>query len=121
MTMSEPWFDENQFGALFGAIGGGGFGTLCGLWGAAAGTLAPRGKGRMFVFGFGWLMIVLGALSLVFGLVALAAGQPWGIWYGPVLMGILMAALIGSMMPMLRMRYRQAEERKMQAEDFRRG
>jgi hypothetical protein len=121
MTMAEPWFDPLQFGILVGAYGGGGLGGLCGLWGAMAGLLAPYGKGRTFVIGFGWLILVVGIAALIFGVVALMAGQPWAIWYGPVLVGVITVPLIGSLLPMLRMRYRQADERKMQAEDFRRG
>ena len=34
--MNEPWFEPNAFGAWFGAIVGGGGGTLVGLLGAMA-------------------------------------------------------------------------------------
>jgi hypothetical protein len=119
--MSEPWFDVHQFGALFGSIAGGGVGVLGGLWGAVAGTFAPRGKCKAFVYGYAWLLILIGAASLVFGLVALAAGQPWGIWYGPLTVGLVMMPMFGVFLPLVRLRYRQADERKMQAEDFRRG
>jgi hypothetical protein len=117
--VAEPWFDPNTFGAWFGAIGGGIGGSLGGLWGALGGVLAPRGKGRAFILGFGWLMVVAGVVSLAFGLYALAVGQPYGIWYGPVLLGIIVTTVVGSLMPVVRLRYRQADERRLQAEDFR--
>ena len=83
--------------------------------------LVPQGKGKRFVYGFGWMFLLIGTISLAFGLIALTAGQPYGIWYPPLLIGIVLVPMMAVMLPMLRLRYRQAEERKMQAEDFRRG
>src|SRR4051812_15046681 len=117
--MSEPWFDENMFGALWGSIAGGGGGTLGGLWGALVGTLAPRGKGRAWVIAIGWGFVGLGVLSLAFGLYALAAGQPYGIWYGPVLTGVMFVIVIGCLMPVVYKRYAEAEARRVQAEEVR--
>jgi hypothetical protein len=117
--MSAPWFDENTFGALWGTIGGGLGGSLGGLWGAAVGMFAPRGKGRAVLVPLGWLFVALGALSLAFGLSALVAGQPYGIWYGPVLTGVCFVVVIGCLMPVVYHRYAEAEARRMQAEEFR--
>ena len=117
--MTEPWFNENLFGALWGGIGGGVGGSLGGLWGALVGTLAPRGKGRTWLIPIGWGFIGLGVLSLAFGLYALAAGQPYGIWYGPVLTGGLVVTVIGCLMPVVYRRYAEAEARRVQAEEFR--
>jgi hypothetical protein len=117
--MSQPWFDENLFGALWGGIGGGVGGSLGGLWGALVGILAPRGKGRGWVIPIGWAFFGLGLLSLAFGLYALVNGQPHGIWYGPVLTGVIFAVLIGCLMPVVYRRYAEAEARRLQAEEFR--
>src|SRR5262245_1642159 len=117
--MSEPWFNENTFGALWGAIAGGGGGSLGGLWGALVGTLAPQGKGRTWLLGAGWVFVGLGVLSLAFGLYALAVGQPYGIWYGPCLTGVIFIAVVGCLIPVARRRYAEAEARRLQAEDFR--
>jgi hypothetical protein len=117
--MSQPWFDENMFGALWGSIVGGGGGTLGGLWGALIGTLAPRGKGRAWLIGIGWVFVGLGVLSLAFGLYALAAGQPYGIWYGPLLTGVMFTVVIGCLLPVVYKRYAEAEARRVQAEEFR--
>ena len=46
-------------------------------------------------------------------------GQPYGIWYGPVLLGVIATAVIGGLMPMAHRAYRQADERRLQAEEFR--
>jgi hypothetical protein len=89
------------------------------VWGALAGTLAPRGKGRAVVLGLGWLFVVVGVSQLVFGLYALAAGQPYGIWYGPCLVGVIIPLVVGGLLPVVRRRYAEAEGRRMQAEGFR--
>jgi hypothetical protein len=119
--MATPWFDENVFGAWFGAIAGGGGGMLAGLIGAAAGVLAPRGKGRALVLGGMAALVVLGLAFLALGLVALAAGQPFGIWFGPVLVGVVFTVVCGSLIPVVRGAYARAEERRLQAEALRHG
>lgn len=117
--MSQPWFDENMFGALVGGIGGGAGGSLCGLWGGMVGWLAPRGKGRAWLIPIGWAFVGVGMLSLVFGLYALAAGQPYGIWYPLLLIGLILGGLVAGLMPVVYKRYAEAEARRLQAEDFR--
>lgn len=117
--MATPWFDPNQFGALFGAIGGGVGGTLGGLLGAAAGMLAPKGKGRTLVLGGMFALIGVGLASLGFGVAALAMGQPYGIWYPPTLLGLIFAIVPGSLIPVVRTRYGEAESRRIEAEGLR--
>jgi hypothetical protein len=120
--MAEPWFsDPNMFGAWFGSIVGGVGGTLAGLLGAAAGTLAPRGKGRAWVLGGMTVFAGLGVLLLGVGLVALFSGQPYGIWYPFTLCGAIFAGVCGSLVPVVRRVYDQAEERRMNAEALRHG
>jgi hypothetical protein len=117
--MAEPWFDPNYFGALWGGLAGGLGGTLAGLLGGLIGTLAPKGKGRMFIFTAMWLFVVAGACSLGLGMYALAVGQPYSIWYGPVLTGVMYMAVMGILLPVVRTRYRQAEQRHLEAEGLR--
>jgi hypothetical protein len=117
--VAEPWYDPNTFGAWFGAIGGGVGGSLGGVWGSLIGVFAPRGKGRALLLGIGWAFVGVGVLSLALGLYALAAGQPYGIWYGPCLMGILFIVVIGGLMPVAYKRYAEAEARRLEAEQFR--
>ena len=116
--MAAPWFDENLM-TWWGVIGGGGGGSLVGLWGTLVGILAPRGKGRAVLIPIGWCFVAAGVLSLAFGLYALAVGQPWGIWYGPVLVGGVITFVVGSLIPVVYKRYAEAEARRVQAEDFR--
>ena len=117
--MAEPWFDPNTFGGWFGLIAGGGLGTLGGLLGAAAGTLAPRGKAKGFVLGAWYAMIAIGVVSLSVGIYALAVGQPRAIWYGPVLCGTIITIVMGSLLPLIRLRYREAEQRRIDADGLR--
>jgi hypothetical protein len=117
--MAEPWFDPVWFGALYGAIGGGVGGTLGGLLGAAAGVCAPRGIGRPWILGGMKLVVAVGFASLAFGLYAWSDGQPWGIWYAPVLTGVILSLVTGCLIPVVRRRYDEAEARRMQAADLR--
>jgi uncharacterized membrane protein len=112
--MNEPWFNANAWAWLPGTL----CGCLGGLWGTCTGLLAPRGKARGFVLGFGLLLIAVSAASLVAGLVAYRAGQPYGIWYGLGLPGVIGLCVMVPNYAVVLMRYRQAEERRMQAEDM---
>jgi hypothetical protein len=116
--MVNPWFDPNSFGAWFGVIGGG-LGGLAGLLGATAGMLAPRGLGKRFILTVWVGLIAIGVLMLLFGGYAWAVGQPWFIWYGPLLCGLILTVVMGSLFPMIAAGYRQAEHRRIDADGLR--
>ncbi len=113
----EPWFDPGLVGGLMG----GGVGVIGAVYGTVVGVLAPRGKGRTFVMALHWGTMTLGAVLLAAGIGAAVAGQPYGVWYSLLLPGMLLVVLMGAMTPVIRQRYRQAEHRRLQAEEFRRG
>jgi hypothetical protein len=117
--MAEPWFDPSQFGAWYGTIAGGVGGTLGGVVGGLAGMLAPRGIGRRWILGLMYAIVALGLAQLSFGVYALLAGQPWGIWYGLVLCGSIYTVVLGALIPIVRLRYREAENRRVEAEGLR--
>jgi MFS family permease len=118
--MSEPWFsDPNQFGAWFGSIVGGVGGSLLGVLGAAAGTLAPRGKGRRAILGLMSLAAGLGGVMALVGVYALISGQPYAIWYPFLLCGIIFAGVTGPLVVVVRRAYDLAEQRKLDAEAIR--
>jgi MFS family permease len=119
--MSQPWCDPNTFGMMYGAIGGGVGGTLGGLLGAAAGYLAPRGKGRRFILGAMGLFVALGVSQLLLGFVAVSTGQPRGIWHPMLVCGFIVTIVIGCLIPVVRTRYAQAEQRRIDAEAIRRS
>ena len=111
--MNDLWFDPNRWAWLPGTA----FGVLGGVWGALVGVMAPRGKGKAGLVGSGLVLIGLAAGSLIAGLVGLWAGQPYGVWYGLILPGFIGLFVLGPMLPVVLLRYRQAEGRKIQAED----
>ena len=117
--MTDPWFDPNTFGAWFGAVAGGGLGSLVGLLGAAAGVLAPRGKCKRIIISTWTIVLGIAALMLIFGGYAWVVGQPRAIWYGPVLGGAVLSAIMGGLLPMILARYRQAEYRRIDAAGLR--
>jgi hypothetical protein len=121
MKMAEPWFSEVAFGTWFGVIGGCFLGGMGSVVGVAAGFLAPRGKGRFWLPATCTAVAVLGLASLAFGLMALVSGQPYGIWYPPLLGGALGAFLFGGGVFVLRARYAQGEQRRLEAEALRRS
>lgn len=118
--MAEPWFNPMTFGAWFGAIVGGGGGTLMGIFGAVCGSyLVPRGKARGFVIGTLSTCTVLGLISLVVGIVAFFGGQPYAIWYPFAISGLTMVIVTGCLIPVMIQRYRAVEQQKIAADAIR--
>jgi hypothetical protein len=70
------------------------------------------------VLGSCFALIAVAAMFLVAGIVAIATGQSWGIWFGFLLPGIQGLILFPIFVPIIRTRYREAEERRMHAADF---
>ncbi|HEV3165533.1 MAG TPA: hypothetical protein VGZ22_16015 [Isosphaeraceae bacterium] len=112
--MNEPWFNPNLYswipGTLLGVFGG----TIGGL----AGFLAPRGKAKKLVLGLTWGALAYSVLMLAIGIIAYLVGQPYGIWYGFGLAGVIGVGVIGVNIPGIQMAYRRAEERRMRAKDI---
>jgi hypothetical protein len=118
--MVQPWFEPDTFGMWYGIVGGGGFGTLMGIGGGIAGSfLIPRGIGRRWVLGSMVIIVLLGLAQTAFGLYALFAGQPYGIWYPPTLAGAISALVVGCLLPAFRKLYAVAEARRMDAQAIR--
>ena len=112
--MTQPWFDENMYAWIPGTA----LGCLGGLWGGVVGTLAPRGRARGFVLGFTWALLLGSAVLLGLGVVALASGQPYGVWYGLGLPGLIGLMVIGANTFTVYSVYRAAEARKLAARDL---
>ncbi|MEM1423235.1 MAG: hypothetical protein AAGH64_04450 [Planctomycetota bacterium] len=114
-----PWFDPATAG-LIGGIGGATVGVLFGaVGGAAGGYFAPRGQHKRLIVGYFIAWGVLGVLALATGLVALTTSQPYHVYYTFLLQGFLVTALTATLIPVLLKRYRQAEERLLDAEQLR--
>ena len=116
----DPWWTAQQAGWL-GGIGG----TVCGVFGALLGTVggicAPRGKCKGLVHLLIMGPLCLGALWLVAGVVAIVMGQPYHVWYPLVLLGGITTFVFGALLPVFRARYRQADVRRLEAEELRRS
>jgi len=122
--MSDPSTHEwwsSQIGALIGAIGGGGLGSLAGLLGAAAGSLAPQGKARGVVLGTFSALIALGVALASGGLSALLVGQPRHVWMPLLLIGGVLTLVLIPLRPIVKKRYAEAEARRLHSEEFRRS
>lgn len=117
--MTEWW--DLQSMAWIGAIAGGGLGTLGGIYGGLAGCLAPRGIGRAPIMAVHWTLLLIGAASLVAGIAAVIEAQPYHVYYPLLLTGLILTLVMGMLLPVVKLRYRQAERRKLDAEEVRRG
>lgn len=116
----EPWWSD-QMAGMVGGIGGSILGILGGTLGTLGGILAPRGKCKTLILSLFAGSAVLGVCILLAGLVAVVLRQPWGVWYPLLLMGFLLSAVVGPLTFVMRNAYRQAEMRRLEAEELRRG
>jgi hypothetical protein len=115
-----PWWTDQQAGWV-GGIGGSVAGILGGLLGTIVGIFAPRGKCRALVYAMITFMISVSALCLIAGIVALFLGQPYGVYYPLLLEGAIGLPVVGGLTPLIRRTYRQADARRLEAEEFRRS
>ena len=113
--MAEPWFDPIRFGVYYGVIVGGGGGSIIGIFGGVIGYCASRGVGRRWILGFMQTVVALGVAQLAFGAYAWFAGQPYAIWYPPLMSGVVFTMVMGPLIPVIKARYREAEERRIEA------
>lgn len=106
------WWSDRQAGLI-----GGSAGALFGALGAIMGTLSSFGKCRRLVIAFLKILIGIGVVCLAAGVVALSLHQPYGVFYPLLLLGVLLTAICGGMLPMMGKRYREFELRRMQSMD----
>jgi hypothetical protein len=111
--MIEPWFNPNMYAWIPGTA----LGVLGGTWGALVGVLAPHGRGRRLVFGCGALLVLAAITCLVAGIYALVTGQPYGVWYGLGLPGVIGLLVLTPNLWVVRNVYRAGEARRMAAHD----
>jgi hypothetical protein len=114
------WFTQQQAGYI-GGIGGAALGVIGGCYGAALGILAPRGECKRLVLGIHIVLMCVGIALIGAGLVAVIVSQPYHVTYPFFLGGLILIGVFGFTFPMMRARYRQAEQRKLQAEELRRS
>ena len=112
--MSEPWYDPNMWSWVPGTT----VGVLGGLWGTMAGVLGSRGKCNGLIWGGFVGLLTCGAAMLAAGIYGVATGQPYGVWYGLLLPGVLILMVVGPLGFVSRAAVRRAEERRMQAQEL---
>ncbi len=113
-----PWFDEQSVG-LIGGILGSSIGVFFGaIGGGVGGPLAALGKAKPLVLGIFYLGIIVGLGLLGTGVYALIDGQPNYVWAVFALPGAGLAVLMGGLLPVIHMRYRQADQRQLDAQEF---
>jgi hypothetical protein len=112
--MSEPWFDP-MYAWLPGTV----LGCLCGLAGGiGGGLLVPAGKAKGLVVGSMAVLLAASAIMLIAGAAGYFTGQPYGVWYGLGLAGVIGVVVIGANLPVVLRAYRLAEERRIKAQDM---
>jgi MFS family permease len=114
------WWTQHE-AALFGAISGSAVGGVGGLYGALVGVLAPKGIGRRVLIPIHVGIVILGFGGLVAGVVAACTNQPYHVYYPLLLIGGIVTFVMGGLLPVVIIRYRQAESRKVDAELLRKG
>ena len=113
--MNEPWISNP---GMVGGILGSTMGILGGIIGTLASVFIPKGKAKKLVLGVDTFAFVLSFISLIVGITAYLSGQPYGVWYGFGLGGLIGTPLFGMLFFVFRMEYRKAELRKSMSEDL---
>ena len=113
--MNEPWISNM---GIVGATLGSTMGILGGVVGTLASMYIPKGKAKKLVLGVNTFAFVLSFISLIVGITAYLSEQPYGIWYGFGLCGLIGTFLFGTLLFVFRMEYRKAELRKSMSEDL---
>jgi hypothetical protein len=112
--MINPWFDPNHYAWIPGAA----YGVAAALMGGLVGWLVPRARARKLILRSWFVLWAIAVAMLGTGVVALAGGQPWGVWYGLVLPGAIGTLVLGANTFVIQKRYREAEERHVAAKDL---
>lgn len=115
-----PWWTEQTAGIIGGLLGGGA-GVLGGVLGSVIGYCAPRGVARTAVLGLMFACVAIGIGLVIACVVAIFMGQPWYVSGALALPGFILTVVMGSLIPVVRVRYAQAESRRMSAAGIRNG
>lgn len=100
MMTPGAWWSAQAAGWIGGIAG-----SAVGLFGALIGILSSLGRARRFVIDGLIALAVVGGVLLVVGVVALAIGQPYEVWYPLLLLGVLDPVLALSLLPTARRRF----------------
>jgi multidrug transporter EmrE-like cation transporter len=70
------------------------------------------------VLGLYWLFLGASFIMLAAALIGWLQGQPYAVWYGLGLAGLIGTLVLGANYYTLRVAYRQAEQRRLEAENL---
>ncbi|GMR24250.1 MAG: hypothetical protein BMS9Abin37_2770 [Acidobacteriota bacterium] len=105
--------NDSALPGLWGGIVGATFGIAAGL----LGWLGSMGKAKRFVLAGFRMMMAAGGVSLVLGVIALAQGLPYHVYYPLLLIGAIALLVPASTLARLTKRYEELELRRMSALD----
>jgi hypothetical protein len=112
---SGGWWSAKQGAMVGGAVGI--FGGIIGCFGGVLGCLAGFGKARKFVLTTTKIFIALGMFLTIAGIVAIACGQPFFVWYIFLLPGVMLTLIFSLNFPLIQRRYDDLEIRRMASID----
>ncbi|MCD4820310.1 MAG: hypothetical protein K8S23_16655 [Candidatus Cloacimonetes bacterium] len=112
--MNNAWFNPMLYGWIPGTF----IGVMGGVEGVLIGILASKGKAKKFIFTFHFSLIGISLLLLISGIIALISKQPYGVWYGLSLAGMIGTIVLGSLTPVVLRRFKEAEMRKTMSQDI---
>ena len=112
LSVSGQWWTETQAGWLGGCLG-----VLFGVLGGLIGVASAWAKSRALTLSLCGIGLAIGGVSLIAGIAALSAGQPWHVYYGLLLTGVVVPAVLGSIYPKIRRQLQDDELRRMTAVD----
>ena len=107
------WWSARAAGLVGGLLG-----SAMGILGALIGVLGGSGRNRRLVMTLLGVMTGAGALCLLGGIAALAAGQPYAVYYPLLLTGLIATVLSIGLRPVIRRRCEQQALRKMQSQEL---
>lgn len=106
------WWSDTT-GGIIGGCAGAVLGSFAGL----LGWLAMRGRARGFVLASLLVLSGIGIASLLAGMAAIFAHQPYGVWFVLVLLGILLGGICSFRLVQFRKHYELLEVRRIAALD----
>ncbi len=112
--MTQPWFDPNHYAWIPGTA----YGVFVGLVAGLVGYLALHGRARRLALWTWFVMWALAVALLILGFIAMANGQPWGIWYGFLLPGAVGTLVVGMNSFVVLRKYHEVEQRRLAAKDL---
>jgi xanthine/uracil permease len=107
-----PWWSGQQAG-LVGGIAG----AVAGILGGLIGCLGGLGRTRRVALALMFGLAGVGVLALAVGVVALLGGQPYHVFFPPLLIGLVVTVTTTALIPVVIQRIRADENQRMAAAD----